>query len=480
MIVINTKNVDAFLIGCSEYHNYKDNLLFVNNDIKELKNSLINSMKISEKNISSYSGMVEFDDYKDIIDKICTNETENEMLILYFSGHGRNKKGSSIVLSDERTISINDLLSKISESKYKCKWIIIDACYSGQFILNEEELLVGEGTIVTCSSSKEQPSFANEKKSMSYFTEILCNILNFESTKNKSLAEIINLIRMIYKNDNSKQTLINRQNFLGTIYFSENENIKKGDKRIIKYEYKDDDFCTIGFEPIHSLSVKKYCVYIVSKLQNEKKLSIIMEKMVKLFNKIEFYNYDKQKNMLKNKPIDFLWAYIYPDEFNFNIRNAKYIIEYKNNKGITIKEQKCFDFILENRINNTISDEELIHQINYLYNESLEELKELYKIIQEIKNSNWNEKSSYKIYISSKEKINEIYDEFINLPYGSNDFETKYEVILDYFNNVQDLLLFMSSMGQERWNNEDTRYSMIDVTMNKINKLLNYLKKEKD
>ena len=120
MIVINTKNVDAFLIGCSEYHNYKDNLLFVNNDIKELKNSLINSMKISEKNISSYSGMVEFDDYKDIIDKICTNETENEMLILYFSGHGRNKKGSSIVLSDERTISINDLLSKISESKYKC------------------------------------------------------------------------------------------------------------------------------------------------------------------------------------------------------------------------------------------------------------------------------------------------------------------------------------------------------------------------
>ena len=53
-------------------------------------------------------------------------------------------------------------------------------------------------------------------------------------------------------------------------------------------------------------------------------------------------------------------------------------------------------------------------------------------------------------------------------------------MILDYFNNVQDLLLLMSSMGQERWNNEDTRYSMIDVTMNKINKLLNYLKKEKD
>ena len=53
-------------------------------------------------------------------------------------------------------------------------------------------------------------------------------------------------------------------------------------------------------------------------------------------------------------------------------------------------------------------------------------------------------------------------------------------MILDYFNNVQDLLLFMSSMGRERWNNEDTRYSMIDVTMNKINKLLNYLKKEKD
>ena len=64
--------------------------------------------------------------------------------------------------------------------------------------------------------------------------------------------------------------------------------------------------------------------------------------------------------------------------------------------------------------------------------------------------------------------------------YKIDDFEIKYEVILDYFNNVQDLLLFMSSMGQERWNNEDTRYSMIDVTMNKINKLLNYLKKEKD
>ena len=75
MIVINTKNVDAFLIGCSEYHNYKDNLLFVNNDIKELKNSLINSMKISEKNISSYSGMVEFDDYKDM--KKCFCDYEN-------------------------------------------------------------------------------------------------------------------------------------------------------------------------------------------------------------------------------------------------------------------------------------------------------------------------------------------------------------------------------------------------------------------
>ena len=480
---INTKNIDVFLIGCSEYNDSKQNLLFVNNDIKKLKNSFVDSLKISIENILSYNNIVNFEDYNNVINKICTNNIYNKMLIFYFSGHGciKNKKGSCIILSDGKIIPINDLLKKINESNYKCKWVIIDACYSGQFIINENDLLVGEGTIVTCSSSKNQQSFPNDKVTMSYFTDILCNVLNLGSLKNKknkSLAEIINLIRIIYKNDNSNQTLINRQNFLGTIYFGDKENIQKKDDKIIKYEYKDENFYIKDYEAVHSLSVKKYCIYIISKLTNEKDLYFVAKKIIKFSNQIEYYKNDKQKNILESKPVDLLWIYIYPNEYNYNIKNARYIIEYSINKGIKIDEQEYFDFILENRINNTINDEELLKQINYLYNESLDQLENLYKIIQEIKNGTWNENSSHNIYLNSKEKINKIYDRFINLPFGSNDSEYKYELILDYFNNIQDLLLFMGREGQTKWNNKDTRYSLINDTIDRINKLLNYFKKD--
>ena len=480
---INSKNIDVFLIGCSEYYDSNKNLLFVNKDIEKIRDSLISCMKISEDKISSYNGMVKFEDYNNIISKIILNDVNNEMLIFYFSGHGciKNKIGSGIILSDNKVIFINDLLKKINESKYKWKWIIIDACYPGQFILNEDALLVGEGMVVTCSSSKNQISSANKDMTMSYFTDILCNVLNFRSImgkENKSLAEIINLIRIIYKNDNSKQTLINRQNFLGTIYFNEDKNVIKKDERIIKYEYKDDNFYMKGYEAVHSFSVKKYCIHVISELTNEKDLNFVVNKLVNISNEIEHYNNSRQKIILKDKMVDMLWIYIYPDEYNFDIKNVKYFIKYDINKGIKIREMDNFDYILENRINNTINDEDLINQINYLYNESLEHLKDLYKIIQEIKNTNWNEDSSYDIYINARDKIKKIYDKFIDLPFGSSDTEYKYELILDYFNNIYDLLLFMSSDGQNKWNNKDTRYSMINATMDRINKLLNYFKKE--
>ena len=210
---MNSKNIDVILIGCANYLSPYSNLPFVSNDIDKIRQSLIDGLNINASNIMLYKDLTgeSIDNIFKYFEKYASKE---KMLIFYFSGHGNKpkRKGSSIVLSDNSPILINDLIKKIDLLKYKNKWFIFDSCYSGQVFLEETEVKIGEGDIVTCSSSKDEKSFANDDYTLSYFTEILCNALTFSNifeNESKSLSDIINLIRVIYNNKKSKQTLIN-------------------------------------------------------------------------------------------------------------------------------------------------------------------------------------------------------------------------------------------------------------------------------
>ena len=245
---------------------------------------------------------------------------------------------------------------------------------------------------------------------------------------------------------------------------------------MFKYSFNNGKFSTIGFEPIHTLSTKKYCFHIISDVECESTLNEIACEVFNISNEVECYKNDKYKLILSNKKVDLLWIYVYPDEFNYSINNPKYILEFHNEKDIVIKKQLNFEFILQNRLVNTIDDSILYEEIGECYNKSLIELKELYKILEEIDNKNWTEKSSYSIYIKSKERINIIYNTFLNIKFGSTKTDLIYNLFLEYFNNIKELLMFMNEQGKNKWNDDRTRYFLINKTKKEINKILNYIK----
>lgn len=111
---------------------------------------------------------------------------ENEIALLYFSGHGYvdDNKQSYLVTSDysnyDYGVSLEEVLAIANKSKAKSKIIILDSCYSGTFgsleLFGIESSLIGRGLTILTSSLHSEPSA--EIHGHGLFTSLLIEALN--------------------------------------------------------------------------------------------------------------------------------------------------------------------------------------------------------------------------------------------------------------------------------------------------------------
>ncbi|ACJ82905.1 TPA: caspase family protein [Bacillus cereus] len=113
-------------------------------------------------------------------------EGENDVALLYFSGHGVvTSTGGYVATTDYQTdnegVSMHDILSFATESKAKNKIIILDCCNSGMFGIQDSNKTTGlasicEGMTVLTASRKNEPAL--EVDGSSVFTSLLVEALH--------------------------------------------------------------------------------------------------------------------------------------------------------------------------------------------------------------------------------------------------------------------------------------------------------------
>ena len=172
----------ALLIGINEYP-CGNNLRFCANDARDVA-TLIES---------NGGGSPNFD--VRLIEEKCgrtklNNEIkqlfsgDDDIALLYFSGHGADKDGGYLCTSDctddNYGVRMNDVIEWANSSRCKNKIIILDCCFSakmGESILNTNVSALGDGVTILAASRAWEVSHEKEEIGHGVFTELLIQAL---------------------------------------------------------------------------------------------------------------------------------------------------------------------------------------------------------------------------------------------------------------------------------------------------------------
>jgi len=182
----------ALVVGNSEYANneYFESLPFCVNDAEIVYNRLCcQETSIFCKDTSIIIHNATLINFISSIDKFCNNIKPNELVLIYFAGHGISLKGSSyhLVMTDTlansksvalSSFNIDMLIPVFREKNINSYIVILDSCRSAKALqsvgirarsFDESEFseinrdLVGEGKIVIASSQGFQDAIEDEE-----------------------------------------------------------------------------------------------------------------------------------------------------------------------------------------------------------------------------------------------------------------------------------------------------------------------------
>ena len=108
-------------------------------------------------------------------------KNENEVALLYFSGHGSDDDNDGFVCTHDWRpydlgISMPEIIQFVNKSKCKNKIVIFDCCYSGAMggasgIIGDQSVL-SEGTIILTASRRNEPAVIRHGEPNSLFTRL--------------------------------------------------------------------------------------------------------------------------------------------------------------------------------------------------------------------------------------------------------------------------------------------------------------------
>lgn len=187
----------ALLIGINKYDDEKN--------FKELGAPVDEAKKFGEL-LEKYGDFKiirppckDFNGLREEIHDFCTNKKQEDILLFYFSGHGKhwgkwehNKKFYFITKETNylnlklKSISAQFVIESLEDSRTKAQIVILDACHSGGYGKGgeddiesdiNEELNAAKGLFFLASCQSYETSFENSdeplEKRKSFFTEIL-------------------------------------------------------------------------------------------------------------------------------------------------------------------------------------------------------------------------------------------------------------------------------------------------------------------
>ncbi len=187
----------ALLIGVSEYEPGLNPLASAVRDVEAVREVLLHPEMggFAESDITLLKNparqTVEME-----IEKLFSGRHRDDLLVLYFSGHGIKDDRRRLYLATRNTsktpqgelirataVSANFIHDCMSESRCRRQVVILDSCFSGAFAegmsakddgtIDIQQQLGGEGRAVLTSSSSTQYSFEQQGEDLSIYTRFL-------------------------------------------------------------------------------------------------------------------------------------------------------------------------------------------------------------------------------------------------------------------------------------------------------------------
>ena len=186
----------ALLIGVSEYETGLDGLPSAVNDVTAMRQVLANPemgdfVDASVTVLQNPSRQV----MEDAIYHLFANRQKDDLVLLYFSGHGVVDDGGEFYFASRFTrkdqgrlvpttaVAARSVRDWMEQSKSQCKVIILDSCFSGAFAkgvkakdsgsVNPERFLGGKGTAILTASTSTQYALTQEGFDLSVYTHYL-------------------------------------------------------------------------------------------------------------------------------------------------------------------------------------------------------------------------------------------------------------------------------------------------------------------
>lgn len=186
-----TGNKHAIIIGIDNYHDSLGALRFAEADAKLMRDTLVEHCNFDDKNILLLTESQD-DDNKPTYGNIhswmaswLSRLEEDDLILFYFAGHGREYKGKSVLAPADATlqtlnvtgIQLHHIREQIENCSASQKVMIIDACHSGAgrdvATMTQEfasDLLNAKGIYTIASCELDQISHEDTDKGHGIFT----------------------------------------------------------------------------------------------------------------------------------------------------------------------------------------------------------------------------------------------------------------------------------------------------------------------
>lgn len=494
--------IRGLFCGISEYR-ANQKLPYCVNDAKKMKETFESVFLCSKDsiNILAMNGEIENSKYTRELQKFSKSCTEEDIAIVYYSGHGGVDEAGANYLYATNTYEGNSttyiyfdiIIERLKESKAKSKLIIIDACHADSNYGTEQqkfdidqalEIVYKSGITAIFSCRNDQESYPYNSGEISAFTQFLCDAINYKKSYQPEGLYLNDLKITIdayarawnLKNESKQQQPVLRSNMIGTIVLPLKNPPVVSERKTMTARFETFDALDIKCQVKKPSSLKDYQkVYranIVAKVDiSDENIVAFAKDVIKELKSMNLQPKSKEAWLIKNKTVDVIQLWIAKDYMDVGSENNNFAYQvywevaddlYWCKKlgdkriqlgNIAYRKNKNYEKERENREKYILPDNMIID----FWTKNLKKLiVETENVIYMYSNFYVNKEMSYKdlrkkanmTYCKLNDTYKDIRDAWWPLP--NSDLKVYASYSNDLAVDIQELLfLFNSSKGEE-------------------------------
>lgn len=484
--------IKALLIGVCEYpfNSSLSPLSLCRNDVTAVRQALIDGLNMRADNIlvSGDNGKTTTARLLSDLNSILATTTNEDTLIVYFSGHGGN---GSLVMSDG-LLDLQSLVDSIGQASPQNKVIILDSCHSGSFTVSDVTplgadetigVLASRGYAVLASCSENQTSGFNRERGLSVYTTFLIDALTSRfliRNGKKSLESINEAIFHFAKLWNLKhppqaQQPVFRTSMGGTIYFDVEEYVPY---QVASVYEETDKYILHTVEPLHQGLTKRLSAKVILRYRYSlEEIAEIAKEINEKLRYAEVYQNPITELRFKGSPTNIIWCYFgYSEEDIVNCTFAchtTWVDEtqdkswwYKDNEAsrvigdVHFEINSLYDTIKKFQQNIAVDDGTLIQEIRRISTSIVNAAERFIRAYREYRNGGLTEEDLISTVEPIGKEIHALFMQEGSLPYPSPSLH-KWAMTHEQLANVVDnFSLYYNKQYVDRWSAENRIHLM--------------------